>query len=131
MLEVTLSPEHEAGALQVAAFFIRYYGEGGQWGDPSDPLHTITTKDRLAIVTVMVQGIPHVIVDIGLRMLQPRELYRAQDFPESYIIDEGHDGRSFTKSEQVRMCGNSVDPKPAMAFISANAPDLMIRRKAA
>lgn len=131
LVECTLSPEHEAGALQVAAFLMRYYGEGGQWGDPRDPLATITTKDRLAIVTVMVQDIPHVIVDIGLRMLQPRELYRGQDFPEDYIIERGHDGRIFPKSSQVRMCGNSVDPLPAAAFIEANAHEMAVRRKVA
>lgn len=131
LVECTLSPEDEAGALQVAAFLMRYYGEGGQWGDPRDPMSTITTKDRIAIVTVMVQGIPHVIVDIGLRMLQPRELYRGQDFPESYIIERGHDGRVFSKSSQVRMCGNSVDPRPAAAFIETNVPEMAIRQRVA
>lgn len=131
LVECTLSQEHEADALRVAAFLMRYYGEGGQWGHPGDPMATITTKDRLALVTVMVQGIPHVIVDIGLRMLQPRELYRGQDFPESYIIERGHDGREFSKSAQVRMCGNSVDPLPAAAFIEANARELSVRRKVA
>jgi DNA (cytosine-5)-methyltransferase 1 len=84
---------------------------------------TITTKDRLALVTVHIEDTPYVIVDIGLRMLQPRELYRAQGFPESYIIDHGHDGRKFSKSAQVRMCGNSVSPPPAAALIRANYAD--------
>ncbi|WP_163056948.1 DNA cytosine methyltransferase [Acidithiobacillus ferrooxidans] len=122
-VECTLSPDDEAGALRVAAFLIRYYGEGGQWGDPRNPMATITTKDRLALVTVHIEGTPYVIVDIGLRMLQPRELYRAQGFPESYIIDHGHDGRKFSKSAQVRMCGNSVSPPPAAALIRANYAD--------
>lgn len=123
-VECTLSPDDEAGALRVAAFLIRYYGEGGQWGDPRNPMATITTKDRLALVTVHIEGAPYVIVDIGLRMLQPRELYRAQGFPESYIIDHGHDGRKFSKSAQVRMCGNSVSPPPAAALIRANYADI-------
>ncbi len=131
IITTEISPEDEAGALQVAAFLMRYYGEGGQWGDPRDPMSTITTKDRLAIVTVVVQGIPHVIVDIDLRMLQPRELYRGQDFPESYIIERGHDGRVFSKSSQVRMCGNSVDPRPAAAFIETNVPEMDIRQRVA
>ena len=122
-VECTLSPDDESGALRVAAFLIRYYGEGGQWGDPRNPMATITTKDRLALVTVHIEGTPYVIVDIGLRMLQPRELYRAQGFPESYIIDHGHDGRKFSKSAQVRMCGNSVSPPPAAALIRANYTD--------
>lgn len=129
LVECTLSPEHEEGALKVAAFLMRYYGEGGQWGDLRNPMQTITTKDRLALVTVHVRGIPHVIVDVGLRMLLPRELYRAQDFPENYIIEVGHDGRKFPKSAQVRMVGNSVDPVQAMAYIKANAAGLSVQKE--
>src|SRR5690606_28200125 len=76
-----LSPEVEAGALRVAAFLMRYYGTGGQWGDLRSSLPTVTTKDRMAIVTVHLGGVPHVITDIRLRMLRPAELYRAQGFP--------------------------------------------------
>uniref|UniRef100_UPI002619D619 DNA cytosine methyltransferase n=1 Tax=Thiomonas sp. TaxID=2047785 RepID=UPI002619D619 len=116
-----LCPEDEAGALRVAAFLMRYYGEGGQWSACDDAMATMTTKDRVALVTVTYRGTPHVIVDIGLRMLEPRELFRAQDFPDSYIIDRGHDGRKFSKSKQVRMVGNSVDPVQGAAYIRANA----------
>lgn len=126
--EYNLTPEQQAGALRVAAFLIRYYGEGGQWGDLSDPMHTITTKDRLALVTVYVKGYPYVIIDIGFRMLTPRELFRGQDFPDSYIIDRGHDGRVITKSDQVRMVGNSVNPVQALAYILANGDGLAIRK---
>jgi DNA (cytosine-5)-methyltransferase 1 len=131
LVECTLSPDDEARALRVAAFLIRYYGEGGQLGGLHDPMATITTKDRLALVTVHVEGTPYVIVDIGLRMLQPRELYRAQGFPDTYIIDHGHDGRKFSKSAQVRMCGNSVSPPPAVALIQANYTDAINKRKVA
>ena len=65
---------------------------------------------------------PYVIVDICLRMLQPHELYRAQGFPASYIIDKGADGKPFTKTEQVHMCGNSVSPPPMAALAKANDP---------
>jgi len=130
LVECTLSPDDEAGALRTAAFLMRYYGEGGQWSDLRDPMTTITTKDRMALVTVTIKGTPYVIVDVGLRMLEPRELFRAQDFPESYIIDHGHDGRRFSKSAQVRMCGNSVDPLMAVGFLQLNAPELAIRRAA-
>lgn len=130
VVECTLAPEQEAGALRVAAFLMRYYGEGGQWSNLADPMATITTKDRLALVTVTISGTPYVIVDIGLRMLEPRELYRAQDFPESYIIDRGHDGRVFSKSTQVRMVGNSVNPVDAADFVEANAPWLAVRKAA-
>jgi len=130
LVECVLSKEDEAGALRVAAFLMRYYGEGGQWGDINNPLATITTKDRLALVTVLIKGTPYVIVDIGLRMLQPRELFNGQDFPPDYEIERGHDGRVFSKSAQVRMCGNSVDPIPAAAMLAVNAPDLAVRRVA-
>ncbi len=122
-VQCTLSPDDEEKALRVAAFLIRYYGEGGQLGDLHGPAATITTKERLALVTVHLQGVPYVITDIGLRMLQPRELYRAQGFPDDYIIDHGHDGRVFSKANQVRFCGNSVSPPPAEALIRANYVD--------
>lgn len=121
----TLSPEHEAGALRVAAFLTTYYGNG-QECDPRDPMNTVTTRDRLALVTVILKGTPYLIVDIGLRMLTPRELYRAQGFPPDYQIEVGHDGRRFPKSAQVRMVGNSVSPPPAAALIAANCGDLRI-----
>lgn len=124
IVECTLSPEIEAGALRVAAFLIRYYGEGGQWGDLREPMATITTRDRLALVTVVIHGTPYMIVDIGLRMLTPRELYLAQGFPGRHIISHGHDGRLFSKSVQVRMVGNSVSPPPATALVWANVPEM-------
>lgn len=130
VVECTLSPEAEAGALRVAAFLTTYYGNGQEM-DPRDPLATITTRDRLALVTVTIRGTPYVIVDIGLRMLQPHELYAAQGFPDDYIITHGHDGRAFTKTAQVRMVGNSVSPPPAAALVAANVPDLAVRRIAA
>lgn len=121
LVELKLSPEHEAGALRVAAFLISYYGtENTSRAD--QPAPTITTKDRLALVTVHVKGMPYVIVDICLRMLQPHELYRAQGFPADYIIDKGADGKPFTKTEQVHMCGNSVSPPPMAALARANDP---------
>jgi len=122
LVEYSLSPSDEAGALRVSAFLMQYYSEGGQWGALNKPLNTITTKDRLALVTVHLAGEPYVIVDIRLRMLQPHELYKAQGFPANYVIDQGHDGRKLTKTEQVRMCGNSVCPPVMAALARANDP---------
>lgn len=130
LVECVLSPEQEAGAIRVAAFLMEYYSEGGQWSELDKPLNTITTRDRLALVTVFIKGTPYVIVDIRLRMLKPRELFNGQDFPPTYIIDRGHDGRKFSISAQVRMCGNSVDPVMATAFLVANAPWLAVRKVA-
>jgi DNA (cytosine-5)-methyltransferase 1 len=121
IVEFQLSPEVEAGALRVAAFLISYYGTENV-SSACDPAPTITTKDRLALVTVTIKGTPYVIVDICLRMLQPAELYKAQGFPANYIISHGADGKPFTKTQQVHMCGNSVSPPPMAALARANDP---------
>jgi DNA (cytosine-5)-methyltransferase 1 len=112
----------------VCAFLIKYYGTDQ---DPKllEPLHTVTTKHRFGLVTVA--GEPYAIVDIGMRMLSPRELYRAQGFPESFQIDRGGDGRILTKTAQVRMCGNSVCPPMAEAYVRANYLDEVPERLAA
>ncbi|AOX63585.1 DNA methyltransferase [Stenotrophomonas sp. LM091] len=115
-----LSPEHQEGALRVAAFLIKYYGTGSNVPSLADPADTITTKDRLALVTVVIKGTPYVIVDIGLRMLKPHELYRAQGFPAGYIIDRTANGTPLTTSAAVRMVGNSVSPPPLRALAEAN-----------
>ncbi len=129
LVSLTLSPEHEAGALRVAAFLISYYGTENISACDS-PAPTITTKDRLAMVTVMVKGTPYVIVDICLRMLKPSELYKAQGFPADYIISHGADGKPFTKTQQVHMCGNSVSPPPMAALARANDPWRVAERQA-
>ena len=113
---------------EVRAFLVKYYGTDQ---DPQlqEPLHTVTTKDRFGLV--MVKGEPYAIVDIGLRMLTPRELYRAQGFPESYQIEHGADGRPLTKTAQVRMCGNSVCPPLSRALVAANFVETVSMRAAA
>jgi len=103
---------------EVRAFLLSYYGTDQ---DPKidGPLATITSRDRFGLVTI--HGQDYQIVDIGLRMLAPRELYRAQGFPDSYIIgDDPAQGLTLTKSAQVRMCGNSVCPPLARALIEVN-----------
>ncbi|WP_028236742.1 DNA cytosine methyltransferase [Pseudomonas brassicacearum] len=129
LLHYKLSPEHEDGALRVAAFLISYYGTENISACDA-PLPTITTKDRLAMVTVMVKGTPYVIVDICLRMLKPSELYKAQGFPADYVISHGADGKPFTKTQQVHMCGNSVSPPPMAALARANDPWRAAERQA-
>ncbi len=125
-----LSPEHQEGALRVAAFLVKYYGSGIAV-DPRDPLDTVTTKDRLALVTVVIKGTPYVIVDIGLRMLKPHELYRAQGFPVGYIIDRTANGTPLTTSAAVRMVGNSVSPPPLRALAEANLDRVATQQAAA
>ncbi|MCA3109851.1 MAG: DNA cytosine methyltransferase [Rhodocyclaceae bacterium] len=102
---------------EVRAFLIKFYQSGGQWASPGDPMHTITARDRMGLVTV--HGEDYAIADIGLRMLQPRELYCAQGFPDDYKIDVDAEGNAVTKAAQVRMCGNSVCPPVAAAMVAA------------
>lgn len=108
----------------VTAFLLKYYGTDQ---DPrlGKPLHTITTRDRFGLVTVNIQGEPYVITDIGMRMLSPRELYRAQGFDDDYRIDIEIDGKRITKTDQVRLCGNSVCPPIASAIINSNTSFLL------
>jgi DNA (cytosine-5)-methyltransferase 1 len=112
----------------VRAFLVKYYGVD-QAPELLEPLHTVTTRDRFGLVTV--KGEPYAIVDIGLRMLSPRELYRAQGFPDTYHIATGADGRPLTKTAQVRMCGNSVCPPMARAMVAANYSEATQERIAA
>ncbi len=102
---------------EVRAFIVKYYGTG-EAQQMDLPLGTVTTKDRFGLVTVA--GQPYTIADIGLRMLTPRELFRAQGFPDTYVIDPVVDGKPLTKEAQVRMCGNSVSPVVARALVEAN-----------
>jgi DNA (cytosine-5)-methyltransferase 1 len=112
---VSAGGQHHA---EVRAFLMKYYGsEAG--GHPLEaPMGTATTKDRFGLVTV--HGQAYVIADIGMRMLTPRELFRAQGFRDSYIVENGADGESFSRAAQVRMCGNSVCPPLAAALAQAN-----------
>lgn len=111
----------------VTAFLLKYYSADQ---DPrlESPLHTITTRDRFGLVTVTVEGEPYYIADIGLRMLQPRELFRAQGFPDSYVIEHAG-GKVLTKTAQVRMCGNSVCPPIAAALVRANVAAAVLGRQ--
>lgn len=113
----------------VYAFMAKYYGNGGQLSAIDEPMHTITTKDRMACITVNVNGQDYVIDDIGMRMLTPRELYTAQGFPKDYVIDTDAQGHPLTKKKQVHMCGNSVPPQWAEALTRANHPELNDARK--
>jgi len=125
-------------AAHVAAFLTKYYGSDQ---DPQlgEPLHTVTTKDRFGLCAVQVQGEPYVVTDIGMRMLAPRELFRAQGFGDDYIIDRGRcvgtgEWITLTKTASIRMCGNSVSPVMARALVSANYREdeaaLPVRRRA-
>lgn len=111
---------------EVRAFLIKYYGDAtGQ--DIKNPLDTITSRDRFGLVTI--DGTDYQIVDIGLRMLEPRELYGCQGFPEDYIIDHDFEGHTYPRSEQVRRCGNSVCPPLPAAMVRSNLPELCVAKR--
>ena len=104
---------------------MKYYGNEQDGHEPGNPLGAVTTRDRFGLVTV--EGEQYQITDIGMRMLTPRELFKAQGFPPHYQIENGDfDGeiRPLTKTAQVRMCGNSVCPPIASALVSANCADM-------
>lgn len=105
----------------VYAFMLKYYGTNQ---DPRllEPLHTITSKDRFGLVTV--HGQPHYIADIGLRMLQPHELFKAQGFPADVQLIGN-------KTTQVRLCGNSVSPPTAAAIVRANMVEQYVQAEVA
>lgn len=111
---------------EVRAFLIKYYGQGtGQ--DIEQPLDTVTARDRFGLVTI--EGVDYQIVDIGLRMLEPRELYGCQGFPDDYIIDHDYTGKTYPRSEQVRRCGNAVCPPIPAALVRANLPELCVAER--
>lgn len=105
---------------EVRAFLIKYYGNEQDGHGLGSPIGTVTVQDRFGLVTVMIAGEEYVIVDIGMRMLTPRELFAAQGFPADYIIDRDAEGRPVTKTAQVARCGNSVCPPIAEALVRAN-----------
>ena len=108
---------------EVRAFLVKYYGQGtGQ--AVTEPLDTIPTHDRFGLVTI--HGVDYQIIDIGLRMLEPRELYGCQGFPDDYIIDRDYTGKTYPRSEQVRRCGNAVCPPIPAALVKSNLPELCI-----
>ena len=111
---------------EVRAFLIKYYGQGtGQ--DIKEPLDTVTAQDRFGLVTI--EGVDYQIVDIGLRMLEPKELYGCQGFPDDYIIDHDYTGKSYPRNEQVRRCGNAVCPPIPAALVKANLPECCIAER--
>lgn len=115
---ITCSPGHFG---EVRALLIKYYGQGtGQ--DIRKPLDTVTVQDRFGLVTI--HGTDYQIADIGLRMLEPKELYGCQGFPEDYIIDHDSEGKSYPRSEQVKRCGNAVCPPIPAALVRVNLPEL-------
>ncbi|MGC6386546.1 DNA cytosine methyltransferase [Ewingella sp. S1.OA.A_B6] len=123
------APTITAGGLhigEVRAFLLKYYGNEKEGVSLDESLHTVTTNDRFGLVTV--EGVDYQIVDIGMRMLQPHELYAAQGFPSWYIIDQDYRGTKYAKDKQVARCGNAVPPPFAEALVRANLPEMCVDR---
>ncbi len=149
-----------AGGLKhglVSAFLAKHFGDRstGGWNGGSSlraPFGTVTTRDHHALVSAAhdgkraeqvrafleaYRGEEHVprrdvaIADILMRMLFPRELYRAQGFPDSYRIDFAINGAPLSKTAQVRMVGNSVSPPIAAALVRANCAAAIAKRSVA
>lgn len=121
--EAGMDEEVVQKAIWVSQFIMEYYGCGT--GQPvTEPLHTVVTKDRFALITVL--GNEYVIVDIYLRMLKPRELMMGQGFPPDYIIDRDAAGKKYPVCEQVARIGNSVVPIMAQALVAANCGYLKV-----
>ena len=118
----------------VAAFLDTYYGTD-QALSLHDPMGADTTLPRRSLVTLDIAGQTYAIADIGLRMLSPRERFRAQGFPDAYEIEEGVDEYGaripLSQAAQGRMCGNSVCPPLAEALVRANVPELAVVREVA
>ncbi len=115
---ISCSGAHHA---EVQAFLVKYFSTGAA-KSINEPLDTVTTKDRFALVTI--HGEEYIITDIKMRMLQPRELFNAQGFPSDYIIDHDADGHKYPKVKQVARCGNAVTPQVPAALVRANLPEM-------
>lgn len=118
-LDTITTVDHHAVCV---AWLLKYYGTN-IGTNLNDPMQTITTRDRFGLVTCQIDGETYQIVDIGMRMLEPHELYKAQGFPDGYIHSHDHTGKPFTKTAQVRMVGNSVPPCLIEAIAKANTED--------
>ena len=115
---ISCSGAHHA---EVQAFLVKYFSNGAA-KSVQEPLDTITTKDRFALVTI--HGEEYIITDIKMRMLTPRELFDAQGFPHDYIIDHDSEGNPYAKTKQVARCGNAVTPPVPAALVRANLPEM-------
>ena len=134
LVTCALAAEATARARQVAAFLTRYHGSGQQDRTPADPLGTVDCTDRYGLVTVTIEGTPYAVMDIGMRMLNPRELARAQGFPDATPLEDVHgswrtDGGALKRgiiprTYQIAGIGNSVHVDVAAALVAAACPDL-------
>ena len=107
-------------------FIVTYYSNGKAYPVTS-PLGTLSTHDRCALATAVIESCGTVeprtggerklaatmaelgVADVGFRMLVNRELSLATGFPASYIFRGG-------KTEVTKQIGNAVSPDVANAI---------------
>lgn len=123
ILKSEVSIEVAQKCTWVSEFIIKYYGRGTEY-TVKEPLHTVTTKDRFALITIL--GNEYVLLDIFLRMLTPEELKLGQGFPKDYIIDRDYKWNVYPVSERVKRIGNSVVPIMAQTLVNANCGYLKV-----
>lgn len=109
--------------------YIKKYEKGcnlGYWSEVRKILNEYTDWDLAdnEILIFNINGIECFVSDIGLRMLQPKELYQAQGFPADYKIEQDYTGKVYPKTKQVARCGNAVPPAFAKALVQANLPEM-------
>lgn len=124
-----------------------YGGDRATGSHLADPIDTVTAKDHHTLTSVHMAGKhraeveafflrylpdrePGSIADIRTRKLVPRELFRAQGFPDSYVIDPLVGGKPLGTTAQVSCAGNSVCPDVAAAIVRANIATGHARRVA-
>jgi DNA (cytosine-5)-methyltransferase 1 len=73
------------------------------------------------ILIIEIDKVQYFISDVSMRMLEPRELARAQGFPDDYVLQVTD---SYSKSAQIARIGNSVCPVMAEVLVRANLPEL-------
>lgn len=109
---------------EVRTFLGKFHGEL-----KGEALTDKAIREQMGLV--MIDGVDYQIVDIGMRMLQPKELYAAQGFPEWYVIDKDFLGNKYSKDKQVARCGNAVPPPFAEALVRSNLPEFCVDKKGA
>lgn len=121
---ITASGAHFA---EIRTEIVKYSGGAnlGNWAEVRDLLNTYCgyTMADDEILLLEINGEKYFIYDIGMRMLEPKELYAAQGFPPDYIIDKDYEGKEYSRKEQVARCGNAVPPPFAEALVRANLPE--------
>lgn len=121
---ITAGAEH----FSLVKVYVKQYSEDvrlGHWQKIRAMLNEYTdwNLDDNEILVFNIDGTEYFIYDIGMRMLQPKELYAAQGFPKDYVIEKDYLGNTYPKSKQVARCGNAVPPPFATALVRANLPE--------